>query len=165
MLHLPVIEGAGQIPTLAESVNKIGFTVRGMYGEGSRAKASLYQISNQITLGISEKNALDNLKIITMQLVEKERRERTSLDRTKLEDVCMRALGTLKYARILSSEEMMKLLSEIKLGQSMGIINEETLPIKLMIEGQPYMLMRRYGQIGPDERDIYRANSVRQTLG
>lgn len=165
MLHLPVTESAGQIPTLAESVNKIGFTVRGMYGEGSRAKASLYQISNQITLGISEKNAIDNLKIITMQLVEKERRERTSLDRTKLEDVCMRALGTLKYARILSSEEMMKLLSEIKLGKSMGIINEETLPIKLMIEGQPYMLMRRYGQIGPDERDIYRANSVRQALG
>ena len=164
MLHLPVIENAGQIPVLAESVNKIGFTVRGMYGEGSRALASLYQISNQITLGISEKNALDNLKIITMQLVEKERKEREKLNKLKLEDMCMRAVGILSNARIMSSEEMMRLLSEIKLGQSMGIIKKEVEPVKLLIEGQPYMLMRRYGQIGPDERDIYRANMLRLHL-
>lgn len=161
MLHLPVTENGGQIPVLVESINKIGFTVRGMYGEGSRAAASLYQISNQITLGISEKNALDNLKIITMQLVEKERNERENLNKIKIEDMCMRAVGVLSNARILSSDEMMKLLSEIKLGQSMGIIKKEIEPMKLLIEGQPYMLMRRFGQIGPDERDIYRANMVR----
>lgn len=161
MLHLPMTENSGQISVLAQSVNKIGFTVRGMYGEGSRASASLYQISNQITLGISEKNALDNLKIITMQLVDKEQKEREKLNKIKVEDLCMRAVGVLSNARILSSEEMMKLLSEIKLGQSMGIIKNEIEPMRLLIEGQPYMLMRRYGQIGPDERDIYRANMVR----
>lgn len=165
MLHLPVIESRGQISVLADSINKIGFTVRGMYGEGTKAAASLYQISNQITLGISEKNALDNLKIITQQLVEKERRERGELNRFKLEDLCMRAVGTLSYARILDSNEMMKLLSEIKLGQSLGIIEENSVnPIRLLIEGQPYMLMRKFGRMSPDERDIYRANMVRQAF-
>ncbi len=164
MLHLPVAEANGRIPSLAESINKIGFTVRGMYGEGSKAKASLYQISNQITLGISEKNALDNLKIITMQLVEKEHNERNALNKLRVEDLCMRALGVLQNARLLDSEEMMKLLSEIKLGISMGIIKKEINPIQLLIEGQPFMLMRKFGRIGPDERDIYRANMMRQAF-
>lgn len=165
MLHLPVMESMGRIASIAESVSKIGFTVRGMYGEGSRAAASLYQISNQITLGISEKNALDNLKIITQQLIDKERGERGELNRLKVEDICMRAIGILSNARFLASEEMMKLLSEVKLGTAMGIIPEtEADPIKLLIEGQPYMLMRRFGRMSADERDIYRANMTRQAF-
>lgn len=163
MLHLPVAE-SGEISRLSDSVGKIGFTVRGMYGEGSKALASMYQVSNQITLGISEKNALDNLKIITMQLVEKERSERNMLSRIKIEDMCWRAMGILGNSRILSSEEMMNLLSRIKLGQSMGIIESDILPIKLLIEGQPNMLMRRYGQMEADERDIYRATFLREAL-
>ncbi len=165
MLHLPVIEGDGKIGDIAQSVNKIGFTVRGMYGEGSKSVASLYQISNQITLGISEKNALDNLKIITMQLIEKEKKGREALNKIKVEDLCMRALGILKNARILSSDEMMKLISRIKLGISLGIINnEKVLPIKMLVEAQPYMLMRKFGTMSPEERDIYRANMIRQAL-
>lgn len=164
MLHLPVIESSGEISRLADSVGKIGFTVRGMYGEGSKAKASMYQVSNQITLGISEKNALDNLKIITQQLIEKERGEREGLNRIKLEDMCFRALGTLQNCRILSSEEMMNLLSLIKLGLSMGIIKSDVLPVKLLVEGQTYMLMKKYGQMEPEERDIYRANLMREAL-
>ncbi len=165
MLHIPVIEGNGGIGDLAQSVNKIGFTIRGMYGEGSKSAASLYQISNQITLGISEKNALDNLKIITLQLIEQERKGREALNRLKAEDLSMRAFGILKNARILSSEEMMKLISRIKLGISLGIIeSEKIMPIRLLIEGQPYMLMRKFGSMSPDERDIYRANLIRQAL-
>ena len=164
MLHLPVLESSGEISQLADSVGKIGFTVRGMYGEGSKPIASMYQVSNQITLGISEKNALDNLKIITEQLIEKERAGRESLNRVKVEDTCMRALGILQNCRILSSEEMMNLLSRIKLGISMGIIKTEAMPIKLLIEGQPYMLMKKYGQLEPEERDIYRANRMREAL-
>lgn len=164
MLHLPVIESSGEISQLADSVGKIGFTVRGMYGEGSKPAASMYQVSNQITLGISEKNALDNLKIITQQLIDKERSERKSLNRVKLEDTCFRALGILENARILSGEEMMNLLSRIKLGMSMGIIKSEVMPVKLLIEGQPYMLMKKYGQLEADERDIYRANCIREAF-
>lgn len=163
MLHLPVI-GSSELSRLSDTVSKIGFTVRGMYGEGSKALASMYQVSNQITLGISEKNALDNLKIITMQLVEKERGERELLSRIKVEDICWRALGTLENCRIISSEEMMNLLSRIKLGQSMGIIKSDILPVRLLIEGQPNMLMRKYGQMEADERDIRRASFLRDAL-
>ena len=164
MLHLPVIESSGEISQLADSVGKIGFTVRGMYGEGSKPAASMYQVSNQITLGISEKNALDNLKIITQQLIDKERSERKNLNRVKVEDTCFRALGILENARLLSGEEMMNLLSRIKLGMSMGIIKSEVMPVKLLIEGQPYMLMKKYGQLEADERDIYRANFIREAF-
>ena len=164
MLHLPILESNGEMASLADSVNKIGFTVRGMYGEGTKAAASLYQISNQITLGISEKNAVDNLKIITMQLVEKERAQRENLDRLKVEDLCMRAMGVLRNARILSSGEMMQRLSEVKLGISLGVIDTQFSPIKLLIEGQPYMIMSRFGSMSAEERDIYRANIVRKSL-
>lgn len=164
MLHLPVTESNGEISSIAETVGKIGFTVRGMYGEGSKASASMYQVSNQITLGISEKNAIDNLKIITAQLIDKERKARNSLNKIKLEDMCFRALGTLQNCRILSSEEMMNLLSRIKLGIGMGIIKTDVLPIKLFIEGQPNMLMKKYGQLEPEERDIYRAAFMRDAL-
>lgn len=164
MLHLPVTESNGEISSIAETVGKIGFTVRGMYGEGSKASASMYQVSNQITLGISEKNAIDNLKIITQQLIDKERKARNSLNKIKLEDMCFRALGTLQNCRILSSKEMMDLLSRIKLGISMGIIKTDVLPIKLFIEGQPNMLMKKYGQLEPEERDIYRAAFMRDAL-
>ena len=164
MLHLPVTESNGEISSIAETVGKIGFTVRGMYGEGSKASASMYQVSNQITLGISEKNAIDNLKIITAQLIDKERKARNSLNKIKLEDMCFRALGTLQNCRVLSSKEMMDLLSRIKLGISMGTIKKDVLPIKLFIEGQPNMLMKKYGQLEPEERDIYRAAFMRDAL-
>ena len=164
MLHLPVTESNGEISSIAETVGKIGFTVRGMYGEGTKASASMYQVSNQITLGISEKNAIDNLKIITAQLIDKERKARNGLNKIKLEDMCFRALGTLQNSRILSSKEMMDLLSRIKLGISMGIIKTAVLPIKLFIEGQPNMLMKKYGQLEPEERDIYRAAFMRDAL-
>ena len=164
MLHLPVTESNGEISSIAETVGKIGFTVRGMYGEGTKASASMYQVSNQITLGISEKNAIDNLKIITAQLIYKERKARNGLNKIKLEDMCFRALGTLQNSRILSSKEMMDLLSRIKLGISMGIIKTDVLPIKLFIEGQPNMLMKKYGQLEPEERDIYHAAFIRDAL-
>lgn len=164
MLHLPVTESNGEISSIAETVGKIGFTVRGMYGEGTKASASMYQVSNQITLGISEKNAIDNLKIITAQLIDKERKARNGLNKIKLEDMCFRALGTLQNSRILSSKEMMDLLSRIKLGISIGIIKTDVLPIKLFIEGQPNMLMKKYGQLEPEERDIYRAAFMRDAL-
>lgn len=164
MLHLPTTEAAGEISALSDTVAKIGFTVRGMYGEGSKSAASLYQVSNQITLGISEKNALDNLKIITTQLIEKERTARAGLDRLRAEDSVYRALGTLKSCRILDSGEMMKLLSRIKLGISMGILNEEIDPIILLTLGQPHSLMKKYGEMSAGERDICRANLMRELL-
>ncbi|MBR6902970.1 MAG: protein arginine kinase [Clostridia bacterium] len=165
MLHLPMSEKNGDILSLTQSVSKIGYTVRGMYGEGSNASGSLYQVSNQITLGISEKNAIDNLKIITEQVIKKERELQNRLNRIKTEDMCMRALGTLKFARMLSSAELITLLSRVKLGINQGLIKGDINPIKILIEGQPYMLMKTYGNMTDEERDICRAEMVRRTLG
>ena len=164
MLHLPALETSGEMESLSQSISKIGFTVRGMYGEGTKSLASLYQISNQITLGLSEKNALDNLKIITAQLIEKEKEIRDGYNKLKIEDLCFRALGLLQNSRILSSEEAMNLLSSVKLGKSMGILDIEQSPIKLLIEAQPFMLMQKFGIMEADERDIYRANMIREML-
>ncbi len=164
MLHLPLIESQGEMGSLADSVSKIGLTVRGMYGEGTKALASLYQVSNQITLGINEKNAIDNLKIIAMQLIQKEQAYRKNLNRLKLEDRCMRSLGVLKNARILTSSEMMSKLSDVKLAKSVGIIECDASPMQLIIEGQPNMIMRKTGELSPEERDVERAKIIRNSL-
>ena len=166
MLHLPVIEGNGSLAVISDSATKFGLTIRGLYGEGSKSSASLYQLSNQITLGISEQAALDNLKSIAMQIVAKERTDREGINKIALEDKVMRAFGTLKYQRILSSEELMKQLSLIKLGSSMGIIDniDMALPIQLLIECQPYMLQKKNGIMSPDDRDICRGRVVRERL-
>lgn len=165
MLHLPLLESTREISLIADSVSKIGFTVRGMYGEGTESAASLYQLSNQITLGISERDALKNLTAITTQIVEKELSLRNSANRTLLEDKICRAYGILKNARVISTKEMMQLTSMIKLGISMGIIDiDSSVPIRILIECQPHSLMRKCGICDADERDINRAITIRNLL-
>ncbi len=165
MLHLPLLQMNGRIPFISESVNKLGFTVRGFYGEGTKPQGSLYQISNQITLGISEKDAIDNLKIIAKGLIEREEKLFSELNKIAIEDKCMRSLYTLMGARILTSKELTECLSYIMLGLNFGIINENGIkPVKLFIEGQPFMLMSKYGNMTPDERDIKRAEMIRNQL-
>ncbi len=162
MMHLPLCESTGQLSVFSESVAKIGFTIRGLYGEGSKASASLYQISNQITLGISEENAIKNLQAITSQIIEKESSASENLNSVAIEDKIYRALGTLQNCRILESKEMTNLISLIKLGVRMGILNKEYNPIKILVEGQPNMLMKKYGILNSDERDIIRAKHIRE---
>ena len=166
MLHLPILESTGLINSLVDSVSKIGLTIRGMYGEGSRSEASLYQLSNQVTLGISEQGAIDNLTAIANQLIEREMNSRLEMDKVTLEDTVFRALGILKYARKISSNEVLKLISHIKLGISMGIIENipNHLPITLLIETKPAFLQSRFGIMTPNDRDICRANVIREAL-
>ena len=165
MLHLPLLESTREISAIADSVSKIGFTVRGIYGESSESQASLYQLSNQITLGISEKDALKNLEAITTQIIDKELSLRETARGVALEDKVCRAYGILKNARIISSKEMMNLVSMIKLGVGMGIINiDNTLPMRILIECQPNMLMRKYGSQDAHERDVKRAETIRTLL-
>ncbi len=162
MLHLPITELSGGISAISDAVSKIGLTVRGMYGEGSNSKASLFQISNQITLGISEKSAVDNLKIIAGQIVEREEKSRKEANMLKIEDIGYRAKGILENARILDSEELMQLISRIKLGKDMGIIDLGKInPIELLIISQPGMLQTKFGNMGPTERDYKRAEMIR----
>ncbi|MDD4699899.1 MAG: protein arginine kinase [Oscillospiraceae bacterium] len=166
MLHLPALESTGEISQLADAVSKIGLTIRGMYGEGSGSKASLYQLSNQVTLGISEKSALDNLKSITMQMIEREQVTCKNFDKISLEDSVFRSFGILKNARLLSSDEMMQYVSQIKIGVSLGIIKlkDENIPIKLMIETQPAMMALKLNSQDASERDIERAKIFREQM-
>lgn len=166
MLHLPVLESSKMVAGLADSVSKIGLTVRGMYGEGSRSRAALYQLSNQVTLGISEKAAIENLNAITTQITKREESGRNELDRSALEDAVYRALGTLKYARRISSDEMMNLISRVKLGVISGILDmvDPALPMTLLIETQPASLQRTAGRMTADDRDICRASVIRERL-
>lgn len=164
MLHLPLVEGSKEMPQYINTISRIGFTVRGMYGEGTKALASLYQLSNQITLGISERAAIDNIKAVANQLIDKEKEYRKQLNMLKFEDRCMRSYGVLKNARILSSGELLSRLSDLQLGISLNLLKCNTSPIELMVKGQPYMIMKMLGEMSPDSRDIERANMIRNML-
>ncbi|MCQ2454822.1 MAG: ATP--guanido phosphotransferase [Clostridia bacterium] len=165
MLHLPLLEANGKINELAETLGKIGLTIRGMYGEGSKALSSFYQISNQITLGLTEKEAITTLNNITAKIIDAEMNLRKRLDRLQIEDRASRALYILKGAKILSSSEAMKLLSDIMIGQSLELLSKEAImPIKALITTGPFMLMSKYGDIPPTERDIKRAEILNNQI-
>lgn len=166
MLHLPALEANSMIAHISTSVGKLGLTIRGMYGEGSKSKASLYQLSNQITLGIPERAAIENLKVVVKQIMEEERNQRERIKSPLLEDSVYRSLGILRHARILNSEEMMTLLSRLKLGISLGIIDDvdKTLPILLMVQGQPATLQLNSGSMDTEQRDRFRAKLIREKL-
>ena len=166
MLHLPIFEYSGELAGVIENAGKIGLAVRGLYGEGSNSSASLYQISNQITLGITEGNAIDNLKVITTQIIEQEIELRSRLNKISIEDSVWRAFGLLKSARKISCDELMGVISKVKLGVDMGIIDciDSATPIKIMVESLPGMLQRKFGEMTPDDRDICRAEYIRENL-
>lgn len=168
MLHLPALTMSGQIHKLINTVSKLGLTFRGAFGEGTTAVGDMYQLSNQITLGISEEFAIKNLKAITLQLCAQERAAREELLKDPVtEDRIFRAYGTLKWARLLNTKELMENLSLVRLGSVTGKIN---LPIEtvneLMVSMQPATINARAGQRLPtQERDAIRAKEVRVKLG
>ena len=124
MLHLPALTMSGQIHRLINTVSKLGLTFRGAFGEGTSATGDMYQLSNQITLGISEEYAIKNLKAITLQLCAQERAAREELlQDADTEDRIFRAYGILKWARLLSTKELMENLSLVRFGSVAGKIN------------------------------------------
>ncbi|MBQ4131904.1 MAG: protein arginine kinase [Clostridia bacterium] len=166
MLHLPILKQSGMLGSISDSVSKIGLTVRGMYGEGSSSKANLFQLSNQVTLGISEEAAIENLTAIATGIVQKELSARDGLERRVIENSVYRSLGTLRYARLLNSEEMMNLISNVKLGIEMGILEDinPALPISLLVQTGAYSLQKSNGRMTPADRDVLRAEIIREKL-
>ncbi len=167
MLHLPALTAKGQIGSLASTVSKLGLTIRGAYGEGMSAMGDLYQLSNQVSLGISEKSAIDNLKTITLQLAAQERAARTEAAKSiETEDAVFRAYGILKSARILSTKEFMSLISKVRFGAVCGMINTDLKTInELMVSMQPATINAFVGKtLSLDERDVERAKIVRERL-
>ncbi len=167
MLHLPALTAKGQIGSLASTVSKLGLTIRGAYGEGMSAMGDLYQLSNQVSLGISEKSAIDNLKTITLQLAAQERAARADAAKSvETEDAVFRAYGILKSARILSTKEFMSLISKVRFGAVCGMINTDLKTInELMVSMQPATINAFVGKtLTLDERDVERAKIVRERL-
>lgn len=167
-LHLPALASAMQIPKLISTVQKLGLTLRGSYGEGAAAKGDMFQLSNTITLGISERAAIENLKSIALQIAAQERAAREELLKSPVtEDKIYRAYGTLKYARLVDTDELMELMSLIRLGAVKGIIKLDTAKIEgMMINLQPATISlsvdRPLDRMG---RDALRAERVREMLG
>lgn len=125
-LHLPALSMIGQIDKVLLAISQIGVTVKSVYGEGTKSVGDLYQISNQVTLGVQEDSIIEKIRQITMQLVDKEMDTRNKLltnNKVYIENEIFRSYGLLKYARMMSNLEAMKLLSKIKLGIDTNIID------------------------------------------
>lgn len=167
MMHLPALHESGLINKIINTVSQVGLTVRGMYGEGSEPAGCVYQVSNQITLGISEKDTIERLEDIVRQIARNEAAIREKmLENISIEDRVFRSYGIAREARIMSSQEFMKLMSDIRLGIEGGLLNLDTKVLdELCIKVQPYTLML-YGGEGMEirQRDIKRAEIVRDKL-
>lgn len=162
MLHLPALTELSVMPRMTENLSKLGMIIRGTYGEGSKVTGELYQLSNQVTLGISEQSALDNLEAIVRQLMAEERERRTQLVKNiYLQDKIYRAAGILKSCKVITSNEFMELISYVRMGVSAqlltGISHAE---INKLITGvQPATLAQQANEKQAD-RDIIRGNIV-----
>jgi protein arginine kinase len=170
MLHLPALVMTKQINKVLQAVAKLNLAVRGLYGEGTQASGNFFQFSNQITLGKEEEKIVDDLERVVKQIIEHEREARIALNhkrKTKLLDQIWRALGALKAARVISSQETMALMSMLRLGLDIGIIaNIDRHKVnELFIVTQPAHLQLKNGHvISPQERDIMRAQIIREYL-
>ena len=170
MLHLPGLGLTGYINGVINTANKIGLAVRGIYGEGTEYLGDIYQISNQITLGMSEEEIITNLKDVTLQIIQNERIAWEKLLDTKsieLEDKVYRSYGTLKNARLLSSKEAMQLISDVKLGVNLKLINGISIEQlnELITIIQPGYLQKHFkSQLTGIERDAKRAQLTRENI-
>ncbi len=167
VLHLPALVSTSQITKLITTVSKLGLSLRGSYGEGAAAKGDLFRLSNTITLGISERAAIENLKSIALQIAAQERSAREELFKAPVtEDRIYRAYGVLKYARLIDTSEFMDLISLVRLGAVKGIINMDCAQIEaLMIHMQPATISLSVDRpLDRTERDKLRARLVRENL-
>jgi len=171
MLHLPSLVMTKQIQKVLQAITKLSFTARGFYGEGTDASGNFFQISNQVSLGHKEEDIIDNLKRIIRQIVDHEKAAREALlsqNRPLLEDRIWRAYGTLKNAHIVTSSETIDLLSLVRLGVDLGLIQDigRGLINELFIITQPAHLQKlEKKKLEPNQRDIKRAALIRQRLG
>lgn len=170
MLHLPALVLTQQINRILSAVNQVGLTVRGMYGEGSEAIGNLFQVSNQITLGQTEDEIIDNLYSVAKQIIEHERSARERLmaeSKERITDRVRRSLGILSFAEIIDSKEAAQRLSDVRLGIDLGLIKNVSANVmnELTVMTQPAFLQQYAKQkLSPTERDLYRAEMIRKRL-
>jgi protein arginine kinase len=171
MVHLPGIVHSNDLPQIVKGLNNVRLTVRGMYGEGSDAMGNMFQISNSITLGLSEEETVQSLESHLRKVLEFEKKAREVLlrkARSLLEDKICRAHGILKSARLVTSKEAMDLMSAVRMGVGLGILTDVSIAQlnELLIMIKPMHLQELYGRpMSPEERDTVRADFIRSRLG
>lgn len=172
MLHLPGLVWASEIEKISNALQKVNLTVRGLYGEGSRALGDFYQVSNQMTLGKSERAIRTDVEEAVARMIRCENDVRSALlggeSRGRTLDRVHRALGTLEHAQILSSEECLNCLSAVRFGVEQGLLEELSLEQlnRILLHAQPAHLQRSAGAtLDAPERDQRRAWLVRDILG
>ena len=170
MLHLPAIVFSGQTNHIFHNIAQLGMTVRGIYGEGTEVVGNFFQLSNQITMGQSEEDIINNLNSITLRVVEQERLIRKKLAeemKYQLEDRVGRAFGILSSARVLNSNESMALLSDVRLGVDMGLL-AKIKPYalnELVVAIRPAHLQKKAGkEMDAFHRDVKRAEVIQERL-
>ena len=170
LIHLPGLVLTKEISKVLQGLGQVGLTFRGLYGEGSEVVGNFFQLSNQTTLGKSEQDLLDHLGKIVRQVMEYEEQARQVLLRdapAAVEDKVWRAYGLLRYARALSFEEMMNLLSGVRLGVGLKLIGGVGLYTlnKLLVYCQPAHLAAAHGlQVDDPSLSVQRSRYVRKLL-
>lgn len=170
LLHLPGLVLTKEISRALQGIAQVGLTFRGLYGEGSDVVGNFFQISNQTTLGQGEEDLVDHLTRIVRTVIEKERQARQVLMRDAgpvTEDKIWRAYGLLRYARSLEYEELMNLLSGVRLGVSLQLLPSPSVDSlnRIMIHSQSAHLEEAAGRsLEPADRRAHRAEYVRKLL-
>lgn len=164
MLHLPALAMSGAVAQLVRECANEGMTVRGVYGEGSEAPGNIYQISNQITLGVNAKDILDKFSQIMDMIINAEGTLREKIKNTispQVKDKIMRSEGVFKSAYMISGSEYLSLLSLVRMGTYIGLCNSDILKLKrLWVETSPCHLK----EPSANKRDIKRAEIIKNSL-
>ncbi len=167
MVHLPGFTLADKISHVAQVLAQMGMTIRGIYGEGSQAEGNIYQISNEVTLGLSEEDILTNLESTILSILDEEQVNQMKLlgqFTSEIEDKVYRSLGILMNARVMASKEALYHLSMVRLGIELELLKDIELNIidNLIISTQPGMMQKAYGTaLTEKERDVNRAKIIR----
>ncbi len=170
MMYLPVLTIMDQTNKIFSTISQLGLVVRGLYGEGTQISGNLYQISNQITLGKSEEDIMQNVEVVARQIITNERNLQQSLSgeaRLRLEDKILRSYGILRNAKLISSREAMDFISDVRLGVYMGIIKNlkpEDLNSLFLIIGPAYIQEISKETLSPIDRDLNRAELIKQKI-
>jgi len=169
-IHLPSLVLTKKVRQVLRGINQVGLAVRGFYGEGSEILGNFFQISNQNTLGLTERETIDNLEKVTRQVMEAESRARRVLLKEahlQIEDKVFRAYGTLTNARVMTAHEVINLVSAVRFGVALGIAVEIDLGTlnELLVLTQPAHLQKVAGrEMTESERNVVRADLVRERL-
>jgi protein arginine kinase len=170
LIHLPGLVLIREIDNVIQKIAKMGLAVRGFYGEGTDVLGNLFQISNQTTLGKSESDIIEDIQRVARIIIgdEATARERLKEEASdQISDKIWRAYGILKHARVLTPDEIMNLLSAVRLGIAMRIIDFLSISTinEILLLSQPAHLFKYYGEdVNPEELDVLRAEIVREKL-